>query len=268
MKALGRRPTRSDTRALLFSRFAAAPPVLPSRTHFWPRRRPFSIRTFGNTEWNNCTRAKQAIAMLRMERIETRSTATIDDAEPIRVYQSMIHRLYNGEDAGAYETDALSEWRKPDLTFRDTKGRALTIDAYLRLNPFDHTELKSSLVTAGAHGLAVCLNLPWAFAAMDPPMDWDIPADQPPVGHWAPGTWGGHSMWAVDYDEVGLWLVHTWGMADQRITWRAASIYLDEAHMVIDSYDYWRTQKPEALLAMDLVNIRREVNRVSSTKIA
>jgi hypothetical protein len=264
---LGRLPAKSDTRALMFSRFAAPPKKLPARTNFWPRRRAFPLRTFGNTQYGDCTRAKQAVAAMRMERLETRRTPQIDDAEVIRVYVDMSNRLYGGGDNGAYETDALSEWRRPELTFKDTKGRALTIDAFLRLNPFDHEELKSALVAAGAHGVAVCLNLPAAWQNWGQ-RDWDTPILGPLIGNYLPGSWGGHSMWARDYDEVGLWLNHTWGMPDQRITWRAAAAYLDEAHSVIDSWNYWKAKKPEAKKLLDLAGIRKAVNAVSSQKIA
>lgn len=41
--------------------------------------------------------------------------------------------------------------------------------------------------------------------------------------------------------------------------------YLDEAHMVIDSYNWWRQKRPTV---MDFAGLRQAVNRVSSVKIA
>ena len=266
-KKLGRLPSKSDTRALMFARFAAAPKKLPKATNFWSRRTAFPIRTFGNTQVGNCTRAKQAIASMRMERIETTHTPRITDQEVVRVYREMSERLYGGGDNGAFETDALSEWRKPQFTFRDNRGRPLTIDAYTRINASDHEELRTALWTAGAHGIAICVNLPQAFKTINPPAAWDIPAGRTPIGNWLPGSWGGHSMWARDYDEEGIWLCHTWGMRDQRMTWRAAAIYLDEAHLVIDSLNYWRKKKPEAARYLDFKGLRKAVNKVSSQKI-
>lgn len=264
-RRLGRKPALADTRALFLNRFAALDAPPPPATNFWPRRAAFPLRHFGNLEWGSCTRSKQAIAAMRMERIEQRRTISIEDAEVVRVYREMSDRLYGGGDNGAYETDALNEWRRQEHTFRDTKGRALTIDAYLRLNPYDHDELRRAMAMAGAHGLAVCLNLPWAFAHIEPPSDWHVPDGQAYIGDWMPGSWGGHSMWARDYDEIGIWLVHTWDLPDQRITWRAAAAYLDEAHLVIDSWNWWKAHKPEAL---DWRLAREAVNRVSSVKIA
>lgn len=58
-RKLGRLPARSDPRALMFSRFATEPKRLPPRTNFWPQRKAFPLRTFGNTEVGDCTRASQ-----------------------------------------------------------------------------------------------------------------------------------------------------------------------------------------------------------------
>lgn len=265
---LGRLPTKSDTRALLFNRYADLPKTLPKATNFWRRRAPFTPRSFGNLLYGSCTRSKQAIAARRFERLEVRRTPTISDDEIVRVYVEMSNRLYGGGDNGAYETDALNEWRNPETTFRDTQGRALTIDAYVRLNPYDHEEIKTALWASEGHGLAFCINLPWAFSRIRPPHDWAVPAGQLMVGEWMPGSWGGHSMWLYDYDEIGLLFDHTWELEPQRITWDAASKYIDEVHLVIDSLDYWRKQKARAKKWLDLAKITTDVNKVSSLKIA
>ncbi len=265
-KKLGRLPTRSDPRALMFARFTTEPTVLPEATNFWTNRAPFPLRSFGNLDYGDCTRAKQANAHMRMERLECRRTPKIADEEVVRVYFAMTERLYGGGDTGAYETDALSEWRKPDLTFKDTKGRPLTIDAFLRINAGDQRELRAGLYTAGAHGIAICLNLPAAWQRIGPPDDWDLPQGQQPIGTYLPGSWGGHSMWADDYDATGIWLDHTWELPRQRITWRAAAVYLDEAHICIDSFDAWRVRQGRAK-GIDFAALKKAVNRVSSKKI-
>lgn len=266
---LGRLPAKSDPRALLLARLA---PKLsetpPPSTNFWRTRTPFPLRSFGNLQYGDCTRAKQANAIRRMERIETRRTPAIEDAEVVRAYLDMTDRLYGGGDTGAFETDALDCWRRVEQTIHDIQGRALTIDAYLRVNHLDQIELRSALALAGAHGLAICLNLPLAFQALVPPQDWDVPEGQALINEWMPGSWGGHSLWATDYDRSGLWLEHTWELPRQRLTWRAVAAYCDEAHIVIDNLDYWRTKKTQAAKALDLAAVRRAVNKVSSLKIA
>ena len=262
-RMMGRLAPKSDPRALMFSRFGIAPKKLPKATKFWMERTKFEHRTFGNDQYGDCTRASQANGAMRMERLETRRTPHIDDEEVVRVFLDMCKRLYGGDASGAYIMDALDCWRRPEYTFRDTSGRPLTIDAYVRVHPSDQQELRQAIWTAAAHGVLVGLSLPKAFIDAEPPEAWDIPEGQAAIGSWLPGSAGGHAMWARDYDERGVWLVHTWDLPDQLITWRAAALYMDEAYIVIDSIDKWRKQKrPIALPAL-----RKAVNEVSSYKL-
>jgi hypothetical protein len=265
---LGRAPVKSDTRALMFSKFADLPPELPKASNFWTDRALFIPRSFGNRQYGNCTRAKQAVAMLRMERLETRRTTQIDDQAVIDAYTEMSNRRYGGGDNGAFETDALSDWRNPLYTIKDHWGRPLTIDAYTRVNPFDHEEVKTALWLAKAFGLPFCINLPIAFQRLTAEgKDWDIPAGQAPVGEWQPGSWGGHSMWMFDFDEIGFLHDHTWDLKTGRLTYRAAAIYMDEVHMVIDSINLWKKSRTVNKY-LDLSGIKEAVNEVSSLKIA
>jgi hypothetical protein len=270
---LGKMPAISDPRTLMMARFIAAPPKLPTKTNFWPRRKPFPLRTFGNLDFGCCTRASQALTAMRMERLETGKNPVVSDEEVVRVYKEMTTRLYHVDwdnnpseaDRGGFEMDALSSWRKPDETFRDSNGNPLTIDAFLRINQADVQRVKEALVTAGAHMIKVCFNLPLAFQSITPPKDWDIPEGQPLIGPLQPGSWGGHSMACRDYDEVGVWLVHSWNIPDQRITWRAFAAYCDESYLVIDSIDTWR--KRGDLPKKVAEKIKSAVNEVSDQKL-
>lgn len=275
-KALGRLPRKSDPRALQYSRFAQPRRDLPLATNFWPKRTAFPLRSFGNRRHGCCTIASQGLMQMRNERLEVRRTPSIADEEILRVYYAMTLREYgvgNGTpsdpsgDVGAYETDALDNMRRRDLTFRDTKGRELTIDAYVRVNAGDIEEIKNALVTAAQHGIKFCISLPNAFQNIEPPNDWAIPEGQLLLGDWQAGTWGGHSMYGRDYDEVGMWFTHSWDMPDQRITWKAVAAYVDEVHVTVDSLDAWR-KLPGIKKEFDLPGLRAAVNKVSSQKIA
>lgn len=265
---LGKMHAKSSMKALHLSDFTIDKKktiAIPPATDFWLKRKSFPLRTFGNTEYGSCTRSKQAIAAMRMERLETRQTPLITDEEIIRVYTNMSSRLYGGGDNGAYEADSLSEWRKPDLTFRDTKGRPLTIDAYLRINHADINAIKESLFLSGAHGIAVCFSLPYAWSKFKSPLVWDLPIGQSMIGEYAPWTWGGHSMWATDFSEEGIYVEHTWGLPRQLITWRGFAAYCDESYLVIDSINSWKKQSKSKLVDLDA--IKEAVNSVSDQKI-
>jgi hypothetical protein len=259
---LGKLPAKSSRKALLFEDFIKPKAVaqVPPEYNFWAKRAKFPSRLFGNDKYGDCTRASQAAAAMHMERIETRSTPNITDDEVIRVYFEMTARLYGSGDTGAYETDALSEWRRPEYTFRDTKGRPLTIDAYTRINHLDHEALKSAIYITGGHGIKLCFNLPWAWSSTT---NWTVPAGQTMIGEWVPGSWGGHSIYAYAYTKTGIW-IKTWGY-DQFVTWEGVAAYCDEAHWVVDSLDAWR-KKPAARL-VNLNQLKEAVNAVSDQKI-
>jgi hypothetical protein len=269
-KPLGKLPARGHPKMLQLKSFvprAVEPP--PKAFNFWSKRVPFPPRTYGNRQEGCCTRASQANLATRMERLEQRRTINIWDEEIHRVYRDMTARLYGGGDTGAYEIDALNEWRRPDLTFRDESSRPLTIDAYTSINIRDFNEVKYAIWLAGAKGIKLCLNLPLAFSRIDPPDVWDFFDEgllESLTGEWVPGSWGGHSLMADAYNEKGVRLVHTWYDRDdeQILSWRAFAAYCDEAYLVVDSANKWRKKTAGRLNITELVDA---VNQVSSHKI-
>lgn len=264
-RRLGRLPSKATRKALMFSDFFKYL-KLPEATRHWTRRAALPLRSYGNLQYGDCTRAKQAVATTRMERLEQKRTVQITDEEVIRVYTEMSDRLYGGGDNGAYEDDALNEWRNPETTFRDVDGHPYTIDAYLRIDPFNHDEVKAALALSGAQGIAVCFNLPYAWADQEV---WTAPpGGAAPIGEWMPGTWGGHSMWVHDYTKEGLIIDHTWELPPGLVTWEGAAIYMDEAHLVIDSVNAWRKRlKGNTVGKLDFGGVVDAVNAVSSVPI-
>jgi hypothetical protein len=266
-KLLGRIARRSDPRTLQLAHFApkAADLKLPVATNFWTKRTPFPPRVWGNDRYGDCTIAKQANMFRRFERLERRATIEIDDDEVVSKYLAMTAALYGGGDTGAYEEDALNRSRNADTALRDKAGHPLLIDAYLSVDPGDQIAIRRAIALANGHGIAFCINLPAAFQAIEPPDAWDLPAGQPATGDYLPGSWGGHSMWSIDYTAAGIVAEHTWGIKPQIITWRAVAAYVDEIHITIDSVDAWR--KKTGPKSLDLDAIVDAVNAVSPTKI-
>jgi hypothetical protein len=268
-RRLGRLPAKASRKALQFADFFRYMDV-PTKT---PKRSTIPLRHYGNHEWGDCTRAKQAVAAVRMERIEQKRTIHVSDEEVIRVYQDMSNRLYGGGDNGAYEDDALSEWRRPETTFKDTNGRPYTIDAFLRINSKSQEEVKAALAFSQAKGIAICFNLPLAWSRVPAGQPWLAPPDGRPIGDWTPGSWGGHSMWCHGYDAQGIIVDQTWVIPPTLVSWDAVALYMDEAHLVIDSVNGWKRMQtqvepetqPVGALNMEL--LVSAVNDVSSYKI-
>lgn len=271
-RRLGKLPARQSRRALLFSDFVKYSRV-PNRVSYWHSKPALPKRTFGNDAMGDCTRAKQAYAAMRMERLEQHKTIEITDDEIIRVYVDMSNRLYGGGDNGAYEEDALNEWRKADTTFRDTNGNPYTIDGFLKINHADQNEMRAAMALAQSRGIAICLNLPEAYADLNPPDVWGVPpAGTPLTGKWLPGSWGGHSMWSLgDFDSETVTVDDTWAFGPRKISWDGLAAYCDEAHMVIDSVDIWRKRQARQAdptpVTLNVKEFVGAVNEVSTTKI-
>lgn len=270
-KRLGKLPAKSSLKALHFSEVIKAEPAPPKSSNFWAHRKPFPAHSYGNRQHGCCTRASQVVATTRMERIEQRKTLEVTTDEVLRVYYAMTDRLYGGGDTGAFEPDALSEWRKPDLTFRDTRGHPYTIDAFMRVNQANVDEVKRAIAFSGAHGIKVCFALPEAWAEVEPPAVWDVAEDQALVGPWMPNSWGGHSLGCYAYNEKGVLLGHTWYDDDtehygmQWVTWQGFTTFCDEAYIIVDRVNEWKKRK--LLTTAQAGAIVEAVNSVSEQKI-
>lgn len=255
----------------MFANFvkADAPPP-PDQFMYWEHHKPFSLESYGNMQYGDCTRASQAQMARRLERLESRTTPKFDPDEVVRVYFEMTQRRYGGGDTGAYEEDALSDWRVPDYTFKDTNGHPHTIDAFLRLDPKNLTDIKRAIALSNAKGIKVCFSLPKIWSQIPSPQVWDVQRDSNgrPIltGDAMPGSWGGHSLMTGSYDARGFYLTHTWEEPEQLVTWDAVSAYCDEAHSIVDSIDSWRKHKA-ATDTLNLNAIVDAVNQVSSFKL-
>lgn len=266
---LGKAPAKGSTKLLSLSDYTAESGPPPIKYDFWKNKKPLPIRDLGNNQFGDCTIASQVLLAEYMERLEQRRTINIPKENIVKTYFALTQRLYGGGDTGAYEIDALSNWRKPDLTFQDVKGRPYVIDAYTAVNHRSVEAVKNALVLSGAHGIKVCFNLPWAWASRRD-MVWDIPEGQQPIGNYLPGSWGGHSMMALGkYDENWLYLPSSWNVPMGKISWRAFAIYCDEAYMVIDSVNAWkkRLAGQDLNINIDMNALVSDVNEVSSQKI-
>lgn len=271
-RCLGKLAAKVNRKQLLFATFMNVPKTdpVPNVSDFWAKRAKFPSKSYGNRQHGCCTRASQAVLATRMERIEQRRTLDIAEEEVLRVYYEMTERLYGGGDTGAYETDALDDWRRADRTFKDVKGRPLTIDAYVRVNHIDQIEIRRAIHLAGAHGVKLCFALPLAWSSTELTEPWDAPADGRFIGNYEPYSWGGHSMTADAYNKQGVRVLHTWFDGDktvqshQFVTW-AGMAYCDEMYVVIDSVNAWRKRAEDQ--GFDMTNLVDAVNSVSSVSI-
>src|SRR4051812_32342073 len=89
-RRLGKAPAKSSAKLLQLRNFADTGAIAPDKFMFWEKRKEFPLRSYGNREVGDCTRASQALATMRLERLETRRTLkNITDEEVVRVYFEM-----------------------------------------------------------------------------------------------------------------------------------------------------------------------------------
>jgi hypothetical protein len=220
---LGKLPSRVDPRTLSLTRYLdrevlpAPPPELDlsDRVFSWPM--------YGNDRVGDCTTAAAAHMVEAWTAASSGDAVEVSEAAVLEAFDAVkLVDPVTGEE-GAVELDVLKLWRSAGIGGH-------RIGAFARVARDDR-----DLVLTGAWlfgGLYVGLQLP--LRASDQEVwDWTGRLDGPD----APGSWGGHAVDVVAYDEGGLTVV-TWG-ALKRMTWAFWGRYCDEAWCVL-SVDYLR----------------------------
>jgi hypothetical protein len=118
-------------------------------------------------------------------------------------------------DQGGVELDVLKYWQQTGIGLDK-------IGPYLALNPKNENHVRSAVQLFG--GAYIGLSLPVSCQDQDV---WDVVSG--PQGE--SGSWGGHAVCVVGYNEVGPVCV-TWG-ATKQMTWAFWLAYCDEAYAIL-----------------------------------
>jgi len=172
---------------------------------------------YANDRIGDCTTAAAAHMVEAWTAAATGEAALVPEPAVLAAFDAVkVVDPVTGEE-GAVELDVLKLWRTAGIGGH-------RIGAFARVARDDR-----DLVATGAWlfgGLYVGLQLPVSAADQDV-WDWSGSLDGPD----APGSWGGHAVDVVGYDEGGLTVV-TWG-ALKRMTWAFWRRYRDEAWCVL-----------------------------------
>jgi hypothetical protein len=241
---LGKLHARVDPRTLSLSRYVdsealpAPPPALDlsARVAEWPM--------YANDRLGDCTTAAAGhmieawTASAAGTPVEVSEVAVLSAFDAVKIVDPVT-----GEE-GAVELDVLKLWRSSGIGGHQ-------IGAFARVTRDDR-----DLVATGAWlfgGLYIGLQLP-ARAADQGVWDWTGRLDGPD----APGSWGGHAVDVVGYDEAGLSVV-TWG-ALKRMSWSFWGRYCDEAWCVLSGDYLAGGRSPQGF---DLEALRRDLALVT-----
>ena len=121
-------------------------------------------------------------------------------------------------DQGAVELDVVQYWMKIGVAVTDM-GAIDKLDGYAVVNQGDSQRIKQCIDVFGG----VLLGLAMPISAQRQ-MVWDVVST--PNG--APGSWGGHAVPIIAYDDVGPYCI-SWGEIIQ-MTWTFLAQYADEAY--------------------------------------
>jgi hypothetical protein len=113
--------------------------------------------------------------------------------------------------------------------------------------PLDETVVKQAIDLFG--GIYIGLELPSAWQGA--PL-WDVG----PGSAFAPGSWGGHAVPAIAYDENGVTVV-TWGQL-MPMTWAAFARYCDESFACL-SQDWITAATQQAPVGFDLAQLQSDL---------
>ena len=189
-----------------------------------------SFPVFGNDQFGDCGFAAYGHSVIARERSAQQDNRKVDltTAQILNAY----FNLTGGADSGIYLLDGCRYFKDKGVG-RDENGQPHRIQAYAQVQVRDHTEVKRALWQFG--GLYIGAGLPVSAQGQVGGL-WDVtgPPDQ---GDSAWGSWGGHAMYALQYDAHGLEVV-TWGQR-QPLTWAWWDAYVDEAYVHITD-DYLR----------------------------
>jgi hypothetical protein len=243
---LGKRPAKHDSRTLQLANYTAKVAPAPPKHDDWEKkvhRWPMMM----NDTVGDCTCAC-AGHMIEQWTTYSKTQLTPTDRQVIAVYSAITgyDPATGSNDDGAAILDVLNYWRNKGVAGHK-------IMAFATLDPSSRTEVEDSVFLFGNCYLGVQLPVSAQTQTV-----WAVPPGGT-AGPGAPGSWGGHAIPVVAYDQRGLTVV-TWG-ALQRMTWGFLYAYCDEAYAVL-SQDWISQTTDLAASGFNLAALRSDLRNL------
>jgi hypothetical protein len=251
---LGKSPARHDARTLQLSKYLSTATLGPPPASQDYTKKVSKWPTMLNNEIGDCTIAC-AGHMIEQWTTYANSSPTIPtDNTILKTYEAVSG--YNpanpNTDRGAVILDVLNYWRNTGIGGDN-------ILAFTSLEPQNHTEIMDAVTLFGNAYIGVQLPI----SAQNQQV-WAVPAGGA-TGLGEAGSWGGHAVPIVAYDQRGVTVV-TWG-ALKRVTWGFLNAYSDEAYAVL-SRDWINNVTKVAPSQLDLNALNKDLQQITQVAAA
>lgn len=238
-----------DPHTLKMARFISDEITAPPTFNVDKGKKPFPTNMWGNNAWGDCVLATRANEQLRFERIEQRRTIPMTDQIVIDKYKEMTGSQSPGDarDQGLVMLYANRDWRKAGWK---VGTRNYNIYAYGELDPHNHEQLRQACFALA--GLQFGFALPVGIQGKQ---GWIYNGET--GGEWEPGSWGGHAVYCLGYDQNGMTIM-TWGYKC-KVNWAFIDKYADEAWAIVDNADAWRIKQ-----TVDVAKLSAALSQITS----
>ena len=218
---LGKAAPRYDPATLKLARYLDVATVLPQIPPATTRAKDLAITwpMFANDRMGDCTCAAMGHMSMFWSALANEPSLLLTDTEIVGAYSAITgYDPATGQnDQGAVELDVLRWWQQNGLSGHK-------ISAFAAINLANHAMLKAAIYLFDGAYLGVALPASAKGASA-----WNF---LPGTGSMAnPGSWGGHAVNAVDYDDIGVYLI-SWGRV-YLASWDFLDNYMDEAYAVL-----------------------------------
>lgn len=224
---LGKLPPKIDARTLKLSSYLSvtALPPIPAASDWTKKVSSWGVMM--NDQLGDCAIASPGHAIMAMSSNSLGKPDVVTDAEVVAAYSAITGYVPGNPstDNGTVMLDMLKYWQQVGIANNKTA-------AYVSIDPKDPAQIRAGIHLFG--GVQFGVQLPKAAQAqVDAGQPWTGPIDPRQArGQWAPGSWGGHAIPGLKYDDKGVYVV-TWGKI-QLMTWTFIADYADEAYVVVD----------------------------------
>lgn len=246
-RKLGKLTARHDKRTLQLAKYLTSALPLPPATCDWTTK-VTSWPMMMNDQLGDCTCAA-AGHLIELWTANSGSLIVPTDQQIVAAYEAITgyNPATGANDNGAVETDVLNYWRQNNIGGYGIVG-------YAALEPHNHQHVMDAVYLFG--GCYIGVSLP--TSAQNQTV-WSVPPGGA-VGDGAPGSWGGHAVPIVAYDQRGLTCI-TWG-APLTMTWQFWDTYCEESYAILSNN--WFNGQNKAPNGFDLATLQADLSQVAN----